>query len=239
MNNLTIPQLNQDTTKDQELVQLAGLEAYLERPQGYTIEIGSSRFEIYHTNYDHPTGLDALTLQNVDTGEFIITYVGTNLDAKYGILDLYTNVKLLNGPTPPQLQAANDYFLQMQAELAKSEHEISYVCGNSLGGALANSVAVKNPEVKSVTINPALVPYEMVVEDAEYPNITNYISQYDILNLSIRAGQLDHRVPASLLLTTPKSLIKDRYYKHSNSTSPTKLPFFSFMDKNVIKTSTL
>ncbi|MBU9720568.1 MULTISPECIES: SA1320 family protein [Bacillaceae] len=197
MSSLYMPVNKLNTTSDPELVKLAGLYAYLERSIGDRILIDNSTFRVVDTNYDHPTGLDALTLQNVDTGEFIITYVGTNLDAKYGILDLYTNVKLLNGPTPPQLQAANDYFLQMQAELEKSGHEISYVCGNSLGGALANSVAVKNPEVKSVTINPALLPYEMVVEDAEYPNITNYISQYDILNLSIRAGQLDHRVPGN------------------------------------------
>nr|WP_179123854.1 hypothetical protein [Paraliobacillus ryukyuensis] len=32
------------------------------------------------------------------------------------------------------------------------------VTGNSLGGALANAVAVENPQVRSVTYNPALLP---------------------------------------------------------------------------------
>ncbi|MFV8830334.1 SA1320 family protein [Alkalihalobacterium sp. APHAB7] len=197
MGSLFVQQIDINTTTDQELVQLAGLYAYLERRTGERIRLNTSTFRIVDTNYNHPTGLDALTLQNVNTGEFIMAFVGTNVHAEHGMQDLKTNVRLLNEPTPPQLRAANEYYLQMQAELAKSGHSISYVCGNSLGGALANSVAVKNPEVKSVTINPALLPSGLVVKDAEYPNITNYISQYDILNLSIRAGQLDHRVPGN------------------------------------------
>ncbi|MRX74357.1 hypothetical protein GJU40_19750 [Bacillus lacus] len=81
------------------------------------------------TNYN-PTGLDALTLENVNTGEFIMAFVGTDAHAEYGMQmqDLKTNVKLLNGVTPPQLQEANAYFQRMQAELAKSGHEISYLC---------------------------------------------------------------------------------------------------------------
>ncbi|MRX73936.1 hypothetical protein GJU40_17525 [Bacillus lacus] len=197
MDNLVVPKISKDSTTDQELVQLAGLHAYLEYENDHKIDIEGKEFLVYNTNYDHPTGLDALTLKNENTGEFIIAFVGTDAHAEYGMQDLKTNVKLLNGVTPPQLQEANAYFQSMQAELAKSGHEISYVCGNSLGGALANSVAVQNPNVKSVTINPALLPSGMVVNGADYSNISNYISQYDILNLSTGAGKLDHRVPGN------------------------------------------
>ncbi|MRX74360.1 hypothetical protein GJU40_19765 [Bacillus lacus] len=106
-----------------------------------------------------------------------MAFVGTDAHAEYGMQDLKTNVKLLNGVTPPQLQEANAYFQSMQAELAKSGHEISYVCGNSLGGALSNSEAVQNPQVKSVTINPALLPSDIVVDDVDSSKITNYISR--------------------------------------------------------------
>ncbi|MDE5414230.1 hypothetical protein N7Z68_12685 [Alkalihalobacillus sp. MEB203] len=103
MNNLIIPKLTMNTTTDPELVQLAGLHAYLEHRELNRIEINKSEFLVYHTNYNHPTGLDALTLQNVSTGEFIMAFVGTNVHAEHGMQDLKTNVRLLNEPTSPLL----------------------------------------------------------------------------------------------------------------------------------------
>nr|WP_154309805.1 hypothetical protein [Metabacillus lacus] len=62
---------------------------------------------------------------------------------------------------------------------------------------MANSVAVQNPQVKSVTINPALLPPDIVVDDVDSSMITNYFSQYDILDSSLSAGKMDNRVPGN------------------------------------------
>ncbi|WP_066371353.1 hypothetical protein [Neobacillus fumarioli] len=52
---------------------------------------------------------------------------------------------------PAQIQAAEDYYDAMSAKYKK----ISYVCGNSLGGVTTNAVAIKHPEVKAFTLDPA------------------------------------------------------------------------------------
>ncbi|SDY17424.1 Protein of unknown function [Evansella caseinilytica] len=189
--NDTLPILNTNTTTDQELVELAGLHAYREYKKGDEFSTSSgTNFEVVNTNYEHPTGLDAMTVQNLNTGEYIIVYQGTQVHAKYGKADLGTNMRLLAEQTPAQLEAANQYYLDMQQELVNSGNQIAYLAGNSLGGALANSVAVRHSDVKSVTLNPALLPSGLISPEADYANITNYISQYDVLNIGIRSEKL-------------------------------------------------
>ncbi|SDY21615.1 Uncharacterised protein family (UPF0227) [Evansella caseinilytica] len=196
--NDTLPMLNTNTTTDQVLVELAGLHAYIKYEKGDKLNTSSgTKFEVYDTHYEHPTGLDAMTVQNLNTGEYIIVYQGTQVHAKYGIADLGTNMQLLAEQTPQQLEAANQYYLDMQQELVNSGNQIAYLAGNSLGGALANSVAVRHSDVKSVTLNPALLPSGLISSEADYSNITNYISEYDVLNIGIRSGQLAGRVPGN------------------------------------------
>ncbi|MDE5414228.1 hypothetical protein [Alkalihalobacterium chitinilyticum] len=101
MNNLAIPSVNTNMNYDSQLVELAGLHAYFDYDEGVIVHTNGSAYEVYHTNYNHPTGLDALTLQNVNTSEFIMAFVGTNVHAEHGMQDLKTNVRLLNEPTPP------------------------------------------------------------------------------------------------------------------------------------------
>ncbi len=144
-------------TTDQDLVQLAGLHAYNGYRVNTRIEINEKDFLIRDVNYEHSSGLDALTVKNLETEEFSIIYVGTDLHGKYGWKDIETNINLLNEAVPAQLEAADDYYVRMEKKFG----EISSVTGNSLGGALANSVAIEH-EVRSVTINPALLPDGMI-----------------------------------------------------------------------------
>ena len=59
---------------------------------------------------------------------------------------------------------------------------------------MANSVAIAHPEVKSVTLNPALLPKGMADPNKNYDNITNYFTNYDVLTGTLIALNLDSRI---------------------------------------------
>jgi hypothetical protein len=139
------------------------------------------------------SGMDAMTVQNVASGEYHVVYMGTNAHGKYGRADLITDIQLLTEATPQQLKDADSYFADMEKEFG----EITSVGGNSLGGALANYVGVQNNHVRSVTLNPAMLPSGAMEAGKEYHNITNYISEYDVLNLSQRAIGMGDQVPGA------------------------------------------
>ncbi|GAF13707.1 hypothetical protein JCM19046_3927 [Bacillus sp. JCM 19046] len=179
-------------TKDEHLVEMSGLHAYLGYEINSIIRIDDSQFRVANVHYNDPSGLDALTVQSIETEEIFIIYVGTDFHGKYGWKDIETNINLLNEVIPAQLEAADDYYVEMEKKFG----EISAVAGNSLGGALANGVAIEH-EVRSVTLNPALLPDGMIDPNKDYSYMTNYIGEYDILNQALRAGGLDNRVPGN------------------------------------------
>ncbi|KYG27635.1 SA1320 family protein [Alkalihalobacillus trypoxylicola] len=177
---------------DKELIRLAGYHAYENIRLDSEIKINNSIYRTVDTSYFidtlNPTGLDALTVQNLDTGEYIVVYQGSS-QIKEDWLE--TNTKLLSNLEPAQFVAAQDYFDSIEETFG----EVSYVTGNSLAGALANSVAVRNPHVKSVTINPAMLPGGIIDPDKDYPNIVNYYSSYDFLTITQQVIGKDDRIP--------------------------------------------
>ncbi|WP_062051358.1 hypothetical protein [Bacillus sp. JCM 19034] len=88
-------QIEINGTTDMELVQLSGLHAYLEYDRGSYFKIDSKEFEVIDTEYNHLTGLDALTVQNLATGEYTVVFVGTDVESKYGMQDVKTNIQLV------------------------------------------------------------------------------------------------------------------------------------------------
>ncbi|MDQ0233474.1 hypothetical protein [Metabacillus malikii] len=138
-----------DFTLDTDLVELAGYHAYLYPDEETIITVNSKQFVVVNTIFEHETGLDALTVQNLISNEYTIIYVGTDIEAVNGMQDLITDVQLLSKLTPEQIKAARKYFNNMEKEYG----EISSITGNSLGGGLTNSVAVEHPDVKAVTLS--------------------------------------------------------------------------------------
>lgn len=193
-----IPTINV-THDDKDLVQLAGYHAYKEYEKDDEIQVNGKVFLVEHVVNDPSTGLDALTVRNITPlteggnenhdGELIIVYVGS--DQLVGDW-INTNINLIGETEPAQLEAAVAYFDYIEEEL---EEEISSVTGNSLGGALANRIAIDRPDIKAVTLNPAMLPKEMVDPNNDYSNITNYQSEYDILTHVQQAIKYDDRVP--------------------------------------------
>lgn len=141
--------IQRPATDDKDLVELAGYHAYREYSEQQKIIVNGKKFKVVHTNYNHPTGLDALTVKNVKTGEYTVVYVGTDIHAENGKQDLITDIQFLSDLTPEQIKEARKYFNEMD-----EKYGISSICGNSLGGGLTNSVAIEHPDVKAVTLNP-------------------------------------------------------------------------------------
>lgn len=188
------------THNDQDLVQLAGFHAYRKYEEEDEIHVNGKVFLVEDIKTDSSTGLDALVVRNITpltdngnenfSGELIVVYVGSQQIVGDWI---NTNINLIGDVDPAQLKAAVTYFEDMEEIFG----EISSVTGNSLGGALANRVAVDHPNVNSVTLNPAMLPGGVFDPDKEYSNITNYHSEYDILRHVQEAIQYSDRVPGT------------------------------------------
>lgn len=131
-----------------------------------------------------------MTVQNSKTGEMSVVFVGSDQIVEDWIT---TNINLIGEAEPDQRKAAVEYFEEMEENFG----EISSVTGNSLGGALANRVAIDDSNVKSVTLNPAMLPDGMVDNDKDYGNIINYQSEFDVLTYVQEAINYDKRVPGN------------------------------------------
>ncbi|GAE94918.1 hypothetical protein JCM21714_4118 [Gracilibacillus boraciitolerans JCM 21714] len=177
-------------SSDTDLVELAGYRAYLKHEADDIIEVNGNEYEVVNDNYNNPTGLDAFTVQNLDTFDFTVVFVGTDVKQ---LEDVKTDIFLLSDTNVPQLEAAKLYYEEMD-----KKYGVDSVTGNSLGGALANRIGgVEYPEVRTVTYNPALLPKHQVESDKDYPNITNYFGEYDILTGSLISLGLDDRIPGA------------------------------------------
>lgn len=180
---------------DADLVQIAGNHAYNRDDIDKFISVNGNEYELiditpngdgFHNN----SGLDAIALKKVDSDEIVIAYVGSEQTKEDWI---ETNAKLIHEDPPQQLQDAVDYYEYVKDKY-KDVGTVTHVTGNSLGGALANAVAVENENVRSVTLNPALLPYGLL-KDKEYDNIVNYMGTYDILTGTLEHLRLEGRIP--------------------------------------------
>ena len=181
---------NQQDTDDKDLTELAGYHAYKHKSfnESDILKVNGKDFQIIDLEYNTNSGMEALTVQNMKTGEYSIVYVGSQ-----DIIDdwILTNPMLLSDTPPQQIQDAIDYYDWVNDKIG----EVSSITGNSLGGALTNGVAIEKPDVDAVTLNPAILPDGMVDENKDYPNITNYFSEYDFLTLVETGINYDHRIP--------------------------------------------
>ncbi|KML02909.1 SA1320 family protein [Rossellomorea marisflavi] len=183
-----------DSTSDPDLVELAGKHVYQDYKIGVKFEVNNKEFVVLDTRYNHSTGLDAMTVENVKTHEVSIIYQGTQLKKKYGRKDLETDILLTtDSPTIAQLDASQEYYIEMEAKFG-----VSSVAGNSLAGPLAFSALQVDPELRCVTENPAPAPKGFLDPNQEYSNTLNFYSKYDPLTLSTKALSID-RAPGKVV----------------------------------------
>ncbi|MDA1475777.1 hypothetical protein [Bacillus changyiensis] len=138
-------------SEDKNLVELAGYHSYKNPTEKRKLNVDGHIYKVVNAVYKDSTGLDAMTVKNIETGEYTIVYQGTNIDN--GDQDLDADKDLAIGRTHEQFKAARDYFDEMREKYGS---KLTSVCGNSLGGGLANDVAVKHPDLKCVTVHSKL-----------------------------------------------------------------------------------
>ncbi|WP_332238671.1 hypothetical protein [Sporolactobacillus sp. KGMB 08714] len=92
------------------------------------------------------------------------------------------------------MKDAERYFEKMN-----QRYGVHSVCGNSLGGALANVAGIHYASVKIVTLDPAILPADMFIHNKSYANITNFFTEYDILTHGEEAVNLQHRIPGKTI----------------------------------------
>lgn len=56
--------------------------------------------------YEDPTGLDVITVKNVETGKYTVVYQGTNAGKENGMQDILTDAQMAGPLTPEQVKAA-------------------------------------------------------------------------------------------------------------------------------------
>lgn len=183
---------------DKDLVQLAGYHAYREYRKRDEIDVSGKTFLVENVKNDPSTGLDALVVRNVTPltekgdknkdGELIVVFVGSD-QIKGDWID--TNINLIGDTEPVQLVEAKSYFEDVEEKIGT----VSSVTGNSLGGALANTVAIDYPHVNSVTLNPAMLPGDVIKPGQDYANITNYQTKYDMLTHAQESIKRGGRIP--------------------------------------------
>jgi len=99
-------ELDQDSADDKDLIQLAGYHAYQMYEDPTTIKVNGKEFEVIDTEYGTETGLDALTVRNVENGELIVVFVGSD-QIKGDWIE--TNANLIGEAEPAQLLKAKGY----------------------------------------------------------------------------------------------------------------------------------
>jgi len=74
---VTIPEINSTITSDQNLVELAGFHVYEKYEKRDIFEVNGGSFEVHDSNFEKDsTGLDAMTIENVNSGEYHVVYMG-------------------------------------------------------------------------------------------------------------------------------------------------------------------
>ncbi|MDF2533641.1 MAG: hypothetical protein K0Q65_3222 [Clostridia bacterium] len=96
-------------TDDKDLVELAGLHAYANSENGLNIPVNEHDYRVIN-NISNDSGLNAMTVQNVDTGEYTVVFQGTQVKGKYGMRDMVADIQLLGSAEPKQVKAARAYF---------------------------------------------------------------------------------------------------------------------------------
>lgn len=184
---------------DQDLVYLsitAGYE-YNEDTSTKKYTATNGIYKIIATYTDEP---QAVLVANEATGETAVIFAGSVEE-----VDWRVNAENAYGKMPDQYNMAPTVFSNLSNQaISQGYLAPKHVAGNSLGGGLANCVAMQNTEIKSVTINPSIVPepvLDMVSASFNSNNCTNYISENDPLNdLQSAADLSESRVPGNKII---------------------------------------
>ncbi|EIT87030.1 hypothetical protein A374_02214 [Fictibacillus macauensis ZFHKF-1] len=182
---------------DEDLVRLAGKYSYKNLKLFDRLILNRKQFEVINIRSNKKTGLNAITVLNLKSKEYAVIYQGTQAQ-KDGGIDLFADASLVTTHTShPQFEDAYQYLVEMK----KKFPNLNYVAGNSLGGDLSNYVAKRTrneyPKLKSVTLNPAMLPEDVLnpSQGMKDDRITNYLTNRDPLTKAQMSNGFGNRIP--------------------------------------------
>ncbi|PGN51208.1 lipase [Bacillus cereus] len=167
--------------------------------------------ELVDHKVDENTGFAAYAFKDKTTGEIVISYVGTEdgtdakTDGEIGIHNITGANKIALGDWNEDL-AVKQYdqgdLFYMKIRQNNPDTEIS-VTGHSLGGGIADTVALRHREdnIEALTLNPAPVlkrDVEKFGDGFDMKNIRNIINENDPLHIGIKAA--DFTVPGRMYI---------------------------------------
>jgi len=181
---------------DRDLIQLAGYHGHLNIEDPKIVEVSGTEVEIVDSTHDTATGLDAFVIKEVNykqEEDFSIVFISDqHITVDSSITDPVVSKDV---EKPAQIEAAKTYFECIEEKYGPGT--VSSVAGNFNAGALANAIAIEHSDVRSVTLNPALLPWGMTEPGRNYGNITNYYSENDFLTSTEETLGLGNRVPGN------------------------------------------
>ncbi|MBC1987794.1 hypothetical protein HCJ71_10925 [Listeria sp. FSL L7-0478] len=172
-------------TPDTDLIELSGKWVYKHPKKGHRLDVNNTIYIVIEGEYDKPSGLDYMVVENLTTSEISMVFEGTK-----GTQDFLTDGTLPGSIPNTQLREADTAYKK-----ESKKYSIKNVAGNSLGGGLSNYVASRNNDIRSVTYNPAILPKGTY--NKNNPRITNYLSEYDPLTLGERGMGYGDRLPGA------------------------------------------
>ncbi|MEZ0116936.1 UNVERIFIED_ORG: hypothetical protein ABRZ91_000893 [Heyndrickxia coagulans] len=146
---------------------------------------------------DPSSGFSGYALKDKNTGEIVIAYVGTQLNQKgkgdlkadgeigvYNLAGWKLDVK--------QVKQANDFYHQVKKENKGAKISLT---GHSLGGGLANSVAMRNKDdhIDVLSLNPAPLLNRDIIKYGygfDQKNIRNVINEFDPLHIGVKDADM-------------------------------------------------
>ena len=105
--NNSVAEIDLDATNDSDLVELGGYHAYNNFDDIDELTVNGKEFLIIDTIYNPESGFKALTVENYQSKEISVVYVGSKPNVQDWIL---TNPMLLSDTPPQQIQDAIDYY---------------------------------------------------------------------------------------------------------------------------------
>ena len=115
----------------------------------------SSKLEYLEDTYDEKTGTSATAFRDKDTGEIILSYTGTNLES--GLKEFYKDViktdvgEIGFGSGSTHYEPAYKFYEKIREKYGDN----IMLTGHSLGGNIAQRVALKYNVQKTIVYNPA------------------------------------------------------------------------------------